>query len=138
MITGITNPIAIAALQGIRDRTLPTEPNQCSKTVRLVLTELYGAHVRELFGDSARESYGLFASAGFIHADDISLAQHGDIVFKPEAGKYGHVGIYVGCGLIFENSSSDIGRIRGALGFRTIEQFGGPVKIGRYKPKAGG
>jgi cell wall-associated NlpC family hydrolase len=105
----------------------------CSKAIRQVCQKAHGPQMRALFGADAKESCELWRLAGLIVSHNIEDVQHGDVVFKKDAGKHGHVGAYVGGGIIFDNSTTNIGRIVGGKGFRTVEQFDGPVQIGRYK-----
>ena len=61
----------------------------------------------------------------------------GDILFKRYVAKnsrgiyYGHVGIYTGNNLVWENSSTTKGRLSGAKGYRTLEQYGTFDVVGR-------
>jgi cell wall-associated NlpC family hydrolase len=60
--------------------------------------------------------------------------KQGDILYKTEgSGGFGHVGIYVGNNKVAENASTRHGRVRGALGFRTLQQYGKANVIARIK-----
>jgi hypothetical protein len=106
--------------------------NQCSKFVRQVADKSQNHLFRKYFGASANET-----GTNFLHSPygwhwherhEHGGIQPGDIlvkIFKP----YGHIGIYVGVirgrQLVAENSSTSIGRVAGARGYRTLSQFAG-------------
>lgn len=109
--------------------------NQCG-----IETRPGGAKYAYLFGSSARISADNFLRSPWgwhWPADKAKIGgiRAGDILFKRfGSGGYGHVGIYAGNMLVAENSSTHVGRIQGAKGYRSLAQFnrdGGVDVIGR-------
>lgn len=139
--------LAQAAVDAVTDPNVEGDKGFCSKFVRQVVARVYGDRYAALFGASAIKSGQNFLEADL--ADSIGLQESlhhkpevGDILFKlRHAGPFGHVGICVAGGKVAENSSTSIGRVSGAKGFRTLLQYGAYDAIGRLpdpavKPKA--
>ncbi len=126
------NPrLAAAARHAITDRSVTTERGMCSRFVRQVVQPLYPPRVDALFGATAIDTGNSFRGAHFAIYGENARPRPGDILFKMGAGRFGHVGIFVGNNQVAENSSSSTGRVQGAKGFRTLEQFGKFTFIGR-------
>jgi cell wall-associated NlpC family hydrolase len=124
------------AKKGVLDRRYELESGYCSRFVRQVVEGTHGTRYSYLFGASAKITANLFLASpyGYLWPREKSklggVIQPGDILFKRRgSGGYGHVGIYVGDipgvgqQLVAENSSTSIGRIQGAKGYRTLKQF---------------
>jgi hypothetical protein len=125
--------IADAAIAAMNDPNIESRPGFCSRFVRQVIAKVYGDKYRGLFGASAIDTGNSFKRSGL----DASVTQQnqlevGDILFKMRgSGGFGHVGIYVGARGIASNSSTSIGRVSGAKGFRTLGQWGQWDLVGR-------
>jgi hypothetical protein len=118
------------AKKAIYEGEFELKPNYCSRFVRQCANIAYEKRFDNVFGISAKETCKRFIDYELV----VEELQPGDIVFKTKgAGYYGHVGIYVGNSLVAENSSTKRGRIRGALGFRTLKEFGKIDIIGRLE-----
>lgn len=125
--------IADAAIAAMNDPDIESRPGFCSRFVRQVLGKVYGDKYQGLFGASAIDSGHSFQRAGLdVNVTDQSQLQVGDILFKMQgSGGFGHVGIYVGARGVASNSSTSIGRVSGAKGFRTLGQWGPWGLVGR-------
>ncbi len=122
-----------AVISAVTDSHFETEKSYCCRFVREVVESVYiGGTFDSEFADTARLTGLNFIHAGLgfrYRGEDLVV---GDILFKiPDAGKFGHVGIYVDRvpghdtrHLVGENSSTPIGRIQGAKGFRSLEEWG--------------
>jgi hypothetical protein len=126
------NPrLAAAARRAITDPAVTAEPRMCSRFVRQVVQPLYPPNVDALFGPSAVTTGRNFKNAGFALTTQNANPRPGDILFKMSAGRFGHVGIFVGNNQVAENSTTSTGRVQGAKGYRTLQQFGKFTFIGR-------
>lgn len=106
----------------------------CSRFCRTAARKLYGNRYQPLFGGSAIDTGHHFRDAGFV----VNSPEIGDLLIKMTgSGGFGHIGTYVGnvpnvgCDMVAENSSTRIGRVSGAKGYRTLAQFGDYQVIGR-------
>jgi len=111
---------------------MPRARYWCSRFCRRVARRVYGLRYDHLFGPSARETAARLKAAGLL-LDHQTGSIPGDLLFKldTKSGKDGHVGIRVEGNKVAENSSTKKGRINGALGFRTLEEFGKVSAVGR-------
>lgn len=124
--------LANAAIAAITDPEVEAGKGWCSRFVRQVSEKAFGKRYAYLFGSSAKHTSELFKAAGFaVEPDKDFKPQVGDILFKTHAGSFGHVGIYVGQGRVAENSSTRLGRVQGAKGYRTLAQYGPYDRVGR-------
>jgi|GEM_PF-5410248 len=120
--------LANAAKQAVYEGAFELSKGYCSRFCRQVTESVYGDKYSDLFGGSAIDTGERFSSANMV----TSNAEVGDFLIK--MGKpFGHIGIYVGDNKVAENSSTRIGRIRGALGFRSLEQYGAYQVTGRIQ-----
>ena len=111
---------------------VPTEKGCCQKTMRLVQEATYGLAFSEKFrarsAKLAAPKY-IVAKCGFDsrYVERYGGLQPGDLLYKTN-GEFGHVGEYIGQykghEMVAENASTSLGRVRGALGYRTLEEFG--------------
>ncbi len=121
-----------AAIQAVSNDGFESKKGYCSRFVRQVSSKVYGDKYAGLFGASAISSCNNFLAAGLAEPHTAQNVELGDILFKRQgAGPFGHVGIYVGDRGVAENSSTSIGRIQGAKGFRSLAQFGAFDFLGR-------
>lgn len=138
------------AKRAITDRNFELQSGYCSRFVRQVVEATHGKKYSHLFGASAKISANLFLASPYGYywpAEKAKLGnviQVGDILFKRNgSGGYGHVGIYVGDvpgvgkQLVAENASATRGRVQGAKGYRTLEQYGSFDVLGRLPLPAG-
>lgn len=109
--------------------------HMCSRFTRTGTRKLYGSKYQGLFGSTAVQTGENLRDAGFTSA---GAPQEGDYLVKlVGSGGAGHIGVYVGHvpglgdGLVAENSSTSIGRVSGAKGYRTLDQFGHYDVLGR-------
>jgi hypothetical protein len=108
-----------------------TRRNYCSRFCRQVTAYTFGNRFDHLFGGNAAETAHRFNEAGCIWKAGTIEIRPGDFLFKNHDGPPGHVGILTDTLLVAENSSTKIGRVRGALGFRTLHEFGHFDYVGR-------
>jgi hypothetical protein len=122
-----------AAQEAMHDPNVEARPSWCSRFVRQVVEKAYQSkRFDNLFKDTAIHTGAAFLHEGFAKlAKDAGPLQPGDILVKMTgSGGNGHIGIYTGIGegthegKVAENSSTSIGRISGAKGYRTLKQFG--------------
>jgi hypothetical protein len=114
--------LAEAAKNAVYSGDFELEKGYCSRFVRQVVESVYNEKYSELFGASAIQTGKNFIGAAMTTTDKV---EPGDILVKMTgSGGFGHIGIFVGDDKVAENSSTKFGRIRGALGFRTMSQWG--------------
>lgn len=113
------------AIDAVTDSQFEGRAGYCQKFVRQVVESVYGKTMYSgMMKPSARES-GIAARDMGLTVPVNSKLMPGDILYKLYgSGGYGHVGIYVNDNMIVENSSTRIGRVSGAKGYRTLGQFG--------------
>jgi hypothetical protein len=103
-----------------------TRPGQCLRFVRECVTAVGTAKAWPVpIGYNAAQALDWFKEHGYVQVKPGDL-QPGDLLFKAAHPNEpaGHVGVYVGSSNVGENSSTHIGRVQGAKGFRTLAQFG--------------
>lgn len=119
------------------DQSIDTGPGWCMKVQRKVVQTTFGS-IFDKFVVAPSDK-----QATAIHAAKRALGLHlgfysnelshfgglkpGDLLFKTTgSGGFGHVGMYLDPQHVGENSSTKLGRLphRGALGYRTLEEFG--------------
>ena len=118
----------------------PTKARNCQMFVRECLEAAHGEAVSErVRAGTAKNAALLWKNLGWgFNASELKKQgglQEGDCLYKTQgSGGFGHVGIAVRQNnkwLVAENSSTALGRVRGALGFRTLAQFGNFQVVGR-------
>jgi cell wall-associated NlpC family hydrolase len=110
-------------------------PRMCLRFVRQVVQAAGGNLAWPVpQGYNAEESRQWFVKHGYAMPEGTE-PENGDIVFKAPTEKVpeGHVGIVVSDEKIGENSSTSLGRVDGAKGYRTRKQFGEILTIVRPK-----
>lgn len=138
----MSNPLlAKAGVAAVTDDALdPNNPNypddpgvkrkaMCSRFCRCATRKLYKQKYQGLFGGSAIETGENFRDAGFAVKGP---PQMGDFLIKMRgSGGFGHIEMFIGSNpghpgnaWTAGNSSSSIGRVSGAKGFKTLAQFG--------------
>ena len=116
------NAIARAAMDAVTDDDFERQAGYCQRFVRQVVQSVVGDRYDHVWSDSAATTARACRAAGLAVDGE---PQPGDLLYKTAgSGGYGHVGIYVGDGRVAENSSTKIGRVSGAKGYRTLSQFG--------------
>ncbi len=148
MNPALANALIDAVTDDALDANNPNYPNDpgvqrkhmCSRFSRCGTRKLYGQKYQGLFGGTAIETGENLRDAGFTAAD---APQAGDYLVKlAGSGGAGHIGVYVGHvpglgdDLVAENSSTAIGRVSGAKGYRTLDQFGHYDLLGRLPTAA--
>jgi hypothetical protein len=130
--------LARAAVTAVTNPNIETRSGMCSRFCRQVVQPLYGQEIDRLFGASAIETARNFQHRGHTLDPRSNTPRPGDLLFKTQAGRFGHVGIYVGARGVAENASTARGRVQGAKGYRTLEEYGKYNLIGRLPspPKA--
>ena len=129
--------LAARAVERIEAHAEPTEPSWCQRWVRLCVESLYGRRYSELLHrPSARDAGQAFLAAKragtlpqgvlVIANPDVKDTRVGDLLYKlgPRESSPGHVGIRVKGNRVAENSSTRIGRVYRALGYRSLSQYG--------------
>jgi len=117
----------------------PEENGWCQKEQRLVIQQVYGNKYDAYMKATANLTGRAFQAAGLaMTAAQAGTLQVGDILYKCPADltAYGHVGTFVGNKGVAENSSTSIGRVRGALGYRSVARFGEYQLVVRLPPLA--
>lgn len=133
--------LAEIAKEGVEDAPwAPVRNGLCQQFVRECLEHAHGSKVSEkIRAGSAKNAAQLWLNLGWgFRATELTAnggIREGDVLYKTSgSGGYGHVGIVVKSGgrwAVAENSSTQYGRVRGALGYRTLSQFGGFNVVGR-------
>ena len=127
----VNEKLAAAAIKAVTDPAFESRKGFCSRFAREVVASVYGDLYADLFGPSALATAGDFAQAG-LAVEATPKPDPGDILFKTAgAGPFGHVGIFTGDKGVAENSSTSIGRVQGAKGYRLLAQFGPFQEVGR-------
>ena len=109
-----------AALKAVSGSGFSSTAGECQRWVRQVVQSRYKQQFDGYWRGSAKETAAAFKGTRYAVT---GAPQPGDLLYKT-SGKYGHVGIYVGHGLVAENSSTTIGRVSGARGLRTLARYG--------------
>ena len=129
--------LAAAAIKAVTDPAFEGRKGFCSRFVREVVASVYGDLYADLFGPSALATAADFNQAG-LAVQASANPDPGDILFKTSgAGPFGHVGIFVGDKGVAESSSTSIGRVQGAKGYRSLAQFGPFQDVGWVARVAG-
>lgn len=116
------NATAQAAIAAVTDPAFEAEAGYCQRFVRQVVQSVAGDRYDRLWADSAKATAQRCVDAGLAVEGDPA---DGDLLYRTTgSGGHGHVGIYVGDGRVAENSSTKIGRVQGAKGYRSLKQFG--------------
>jgi len=124
--------MAQEAMAAITDPTVTSEDGMCSRFVRQCTEKVYGTKFDHLFRADAKLTAAAFKEAQMAAVPQWRAVQPGDILFQTDGhGPHGHVAIFIGSGLVAENSSTSIGRVAGAKGFRSLKQFGEYQLVGR-------
>ncbi len=97
----------------------------CQKFVRETIQSLYGNKFDHHHRKTAELSRKSWLQSGY-SLDPSHGSVIGDILYKGPTARVpaGHVGIRVAGNKVVENSSTRIGRFRGAYGIRSLEEFG--------------
>ena len=132
----VNEELAAAAIKSVTDPAFESRKGFCSRFVREVVASVYGDRYQDLFGPWALATAGDFEQAG-LAVEATPGPDPGDTLFKTSgAGPFGHLGIFVGDKGIAENSSTSVGRVQGAKGYRSLSEFGPFQEVGRLPAPA--
>lgn len=119
--------LANIAIEGVISASwAPLEKGCCQIFARECYEREHGKKYEQFRRASAALTAKAFQAGGLaMTRDQAGPLQDGDLLYKVHgSGGYGHVGINTKkCG-VAENSSTSIGRVREALGFRSLNEFG--------------
>jgi hypothetical protein len=126
--------LANAMQSGIDSGAFERKKGYCQRANRQAIQRVYGNRYNHLMKGSARETaFAMLAAGVAFRASELKARgglQVGDILFKTYR-PHGHVEIYLGNGRTGGNSSTSLGRVNGALGYRTLAHFGSVDIVGR-------
>lgn len=126
--------LAGAMRNGIDSGKFEKAKGYCQRANRQAIQLVYNSKYNSLMKGNARDTGFAMMSAGLaFKATELKERgglQVGDILFKTYQ-PFGHVEIYLGDNQTGGNSSTTVGRVNGALGYRTLAQFGTVDIIGR-------
>lgn len=120
-----------------------TRPGYCGRFVRQVLQSTYPETFdASLFCGTAVETAEELVKHGHAQVFDerTMKLEEGDVIYKTYQ-PFGHaaiVTVHNGALVIAENSSTHLGRVNGALGYRTLNEWGAPDVIWRIPQDLGG
>lgn len=120
------NPVLAAiAVAAVTDRSYPLEKLWCQRFVKLIVRKFAGGRYDAYHKASAELSRQAWAKSPYA-VDPRRGSVIGDILYKAGDAKNpdGHVGVRVPGNRVAENSSTGLGRVQGAKGYRSLEQFG--------------
>jgi len=128
--------LARRAIRTIQRDGTDARDGMCQKAVRETIQDEYGDAYDAFHKGTAEASRRAWIRGGFA-VDPQRGSVVGDILYKAPTRNVaaGHVGIRVAGNRVAENSSTSVGRVRGAYGFRTLEEFGAVKTIVRL-PRA--
>jgi hypothetical protein len=114
-----------AAAKAVTDRAFTATPSQCQKFVRQVYESTDGLLYEPFRASTAEGARVGWSGSRFAVASERGSTV-GDILYKKgtKSNPAGHVGIRVAGNRVAENSTTRVGRVQGAKGFRTLDQFG--------------
>lgn len=121
-----SNPtFAAQAEKSIRDSAFVRLRGRCQQFVRQNIQKKYGARFDSYHKASAHLSMKAWEGSPYA-VEPVRGSVVGDILYKSgtKSNPAGHVGIRVPGNRVAENSSTSIGRVSGAKGFRSLEEFG--------------
>lgn len=129
--------LAATAVSAVTDPAFERRGSYCQRFLRQVIQKAHGARYDAFHKGTAEASRKAWIRAGYaVPVKNGSVV--GDILYKraTNAVPEGHVGIRVSGNRVAENSTTGIGRVQGAKGFRTLEEFGEVQTIVRLKRRA--
>jgi len=116
------NALAKAAVAAVTDPAFEAEAGYCQRFVRQVVQAVAGDQFDHLWAESATATARRCLAAGLAV---VGTPRAGDLLYRTQgAGGFGHVGICLGDGRVAENSSTKVGRVQGAKGYRSLKQYG--------------
>ncbi len=124
--------LADSAVRVIETTGSDARRGMCQKAVREAVQQEYGSKYDEYHRGTAHASMLAWKQSEYAHKpSDGSVI--GDILYKAgdSTNPAGHCGIRVAGNKVAENATTKIGRVRGAYGYRTLEEFGGYALIVR-------
>jgi hypothetical protein len=130
--------LAVEALTTARLSGTDPRRGMCQKFIRETVQSLYGGKFNHFHRGTAELSRRAWLESGYA-LDPSRGSVIGDILYKAPTARVpaGHVGIRIKGNKVVENSSTRLGRFRGAYGIRSLEEFGTVKTIVRLpEPKA--
>ena len=136
-------PLADAFIAAVYDTSgrFVSTPGYCEEFVRQVIQSVYGSIYDDLYAASAWDTADNWISAGKAMPANTTPYENGDLFFKQASDQpNGHASCYVGpvpgvgTDMVASNSVTQIGRINGARGFRTLAQWGKLDVLVRIEP----
>lgn len=123
--------LAQMAVHALTDDDYPSDAGYCQMWARLVYETAVGELWNFAYLPSARAACLAFKNTRYVVPKGQPLKM-GDVLYKQGLpGQFGHVGIYVGAGLVAENST--IHDTTGdARGLRTLNEYGAYTLAVRY------
>ncbi len=118
--------VANEVRNAMHDVRFDDSPGECLKFARMVVMAVGGLAAWPVpMGFDADQAFSWFLSRGYVLKADTPL-QPGDLLFKSRYidPPWGHVAVCVTPVYLGENAETHLGRMRGALGYRTPVQFG--------------
>lgn len=131
-ISGGNSKIAKAAIDGLTAGWAESLPGYCSRFVRQVFSRALGPATAKLFGSSAIQTEQNFRRAGLAKSlaemGGAAALRAGDVLFQGfGSGGYGHTGIYVGNGMVAQNTTA----AGGGKKLLSLASFGTITSVGR-------
>ena len=126
--------LAAAAVSAVTNPAFERRGGYCQRVVRQVVQGAHGNRYDRFHKATAEASRKAWIAGGYaVSPQNGSVI--GDILYKAATRDVpeGHVGIRVAGNRVAENSTTSLGRLQGAKGFRTLEEFGSVKTIVRLK-----
>ena len=126
--------LAATATSAITNPAFERRGGYCQRFVRQVVQRAHGSRYDRFHKSTAEASRKAWIAGGYaVNPKNGSVI--GDILYKAATREVpeGHVGIRVAGNRVAENSTTSLGRVQGAKGFRTLEEFGAVKTIVRLR-----
>ena len=129
--------IARAAVQGLTAGWAESIPGYCSRFVRQVFNQVLGPQTQKLFGSSAINTEKVWKAQGLTRTlaeiGGKAALKAGDVLFQGfGSGGYGHTGVYVGNGMVAQNTTA----AGGGKKLLPLSSFGTITSVGRIPAPA--
>ena len=124
--------LAAQAIRQVKSAGTDSSDGMCQKMIREAVQDEYGDRYDDYHKGTAEASRRAWVAGGF-GIDPTNGSVVGDILYKAPTARVpaGHVGIRVSGNRVAENSSTTVGRVRGAYGYRSLDEFGSVKTIVR-------
>lgn len=120
------NPRFAAQVESsVRDNAFVRVKGRCQQFLRQNVQKMYGGRYDAYHRATAHDSMKAWSNSEYA-VDPSRGSVVGDILYKSgtKGNPSGHVGVRVPGNRVAENSSTSIGRVSGAKGYRSLEEFG--------------